>query len=126
MFARIVAQAGQIELGDTGRIDKDIDRQVAIACTGKFIDEITHGLERIALRAISARVQRRAQLFEQSGISALRHRVGDDGVCGQVSALKSVHSVLRVRMPEQRPRSEAWAANTGFNQCSPDYFDEGK
>lgn len=100
MFARILAQAGQIELGDTGRIDKDIDRQVAIVCAGKFIDEIAHGLERIALRTISTRIQRRSQFFEQPGFSTLRHGVGDDGVGGQVSAMKPVHGVL----PEMMPR----------------------
>ena len=126
MFARIITKAGQIELGDARRIDKNIDRQVAIACAGKFIDEITNGLKRITLRTISGRIQCRTQVFQQSSLGTFRQRLGDDGVFGQVRALNSVHSVLRVSMPEQGPRSEAWAANTGIHQCSPDYFDEGK
>ena len=112
MLARVVTQAREIELGDARGINEDIDRQVAIACAREFIDEIAHGMERIALRAISGRIQRRTQFFEQSGIGAFRQRVGDDGVSGYLKATSALHSVLHERMPRQMRQSEARTANT--------------
>ncbi len=80
-----------------------INRQVVIARACKFIDEITHGLKCIAVWAISPRIQRRAQFFEQPGFSTLRQRIGNDGVDGEVSAIKTVHGVLLSPVTQNQP-----------------------
>lgn len=91
---------------------KNIDRQVAIARTGEFVDEIAHGVQGITPNFVVFDRQCFAQLFEQPGVRAFSQRVGDDGVSRELKAVGTVHVFLCATMPRQTHRGEASAANT--------------
>lgn len=134
VLAGVVAQAREVELSDAGRVDQDVDRQIAIPRPGEFVDEVTDGPKRSALLVLLPVCQRTAQFVHQPGLGTLPQHIGD----GFASALpgrrrrrtappskagfrevkESVHNFLATSMPRQMHPREAAAANTPPSQCS--------